>query len=32
VIPAERMKMRAEHIVPLSTQALTVLAELKARS
>jgi len=28
-IPAERMKMRAPHIVPLSTQALAVLEELK---
>jgi integrase len=29
-IPAERMKMRAPHIVPLSTQAVTVLRELQA--
>lgn len=29
VIPAERMKMRNEHIVPLSTQALAVIEELK---
>ena len=29
VIPAERMKMRTEHIVPLSRQALTLLTELK---
>ncbi len=29
-IPAERMKMKAEHVVPLSTQALAVLAQLKA--
>lgn len=29
VIPAERMKMRAEHIVPLSTQTLALLEELK---
>jgi len=29
VIPAGRMKMRSEHIVPLSTQALTVLQQLK---
>ncbi|MDA8163665.1 MAG: integrase arm-type DNA-binding domain-containing protein [Desulfobacteraceae bacterium] len=29
-IPAERMKMRAPHIVPLSAQALAVLEELKA--
>lgn len=28
-IPAERMKMRDPHIVPLSTQALAVLAELR---
>lgn len=28
-IPAERMKMRAAHIVPLSRQALAVLEELK---
>ena len=28
-IPKERMKMREEHIVPLSKQALTVLAELR---
>lgn len=28
-IPAERMKMRAPHIVPLSTQALALLEELK---
>lgn len=28
-IPAERMKMREPHIVPLSAQALAVLAELK---
>jgi integrase len=28
-IPAERMKMREPHIVPLSTQALAVLAQLK---
>ena len=29
-IPAERMKMRAPHVVPLSKQALAVLAELKS--
>lgn len=29
VIPAERMKMKKEHIVPLSTQALEILGELK---
>jgi integrase len=28
-IPAERMKMKTEHIVPLSKQALAVLSELK---
>jgi integrase len=28
-IPAERMKMKTEHTVPLSTQALTLLAALK---
>ena len=28
-IPAERMKMRTPHIVPLSTQALEVLSLLK---
>jgi integrase len=27
-IPGERMKMRSEHIVPLSTQALAILREL----
>ena len=27
-IPAERMKMRSQHIVPLSTQALAILREL----
>lgn len=31
-IPAERMKMKTPHIVPLSTQALTVLAKLRALS
>jgi integrase len=31
-IPASRMKMKTPHIVPLSTQALTVLAKLKAIS
>lgn len=29
-IPAARMKMREQHIVPLSAQALTILQELKA--
>ena len=28
-IPAERMKMRVQHIVPLSTQAITVLRDLQ---
>jgi integrase len=28
-IPAEKMKMRAQHIVPLSTQAIAILEELK---
>jgi len=28
-IPAEKMKMRVKHIVPLSTQAITVLRELQ---
>lgn len=28
-IPAEKMKMRAVHIVPLSTQAITLLSELQ---
>ena len=28
-IPAERMKMRTEHIVPLSSQAVAILKELK---
>ncbi|HWF66295.1 MAG TPA: integrase arm-type DNA-binding domain-containing protein [Acidobacteriaceae bacterium] len=32
VIPAERMKMRAEHIVPLSTRTIALLAELKPLS
>jgi integrase len=31
-IPAERMKMREPHVVPLSTQALEVLEELRALS
>jgi integrase len=30
IIPAERMKMRRPHIVPLSSQAVTILRELKA--
>ena len=29
-IPAERMKMKAEHVVPLSAQAVEVLRELRA--
>ncbi len=29
VVPAKRMKMKAEHLVPLSTQALAILDELK---
>jgi len=32
IIPAERMKMRTEHIVPLAKQALAILTELKAMS
>jgi integrase len=32
VIPADRMKMREEHRVPLSTQAIACLADLRARS
>lgn len=32
IIPAKRMKMKAEHIVPLARQALTILAELKELS
>ncbi len=31
-IPAERMKMREQHIVPLSTQAIVVLRDLQART
>ena len=31
-IPAERMKMASEHVVPLSTQALSVLKDMKATS
>ncbi len=30
IVPAERMKMRTEHVVPLSRQAVRVLSELKA--
>lgn len=29
IIPAERMKMRSEHLVPLSNQALAILDELR---
>lgn len=29
IIPAERMKMRSEHVVPLSRQAVSVLGELR---
>lgn len=32
VIPAERMKMRNEHIVPLSKQAVEILRDLKERN
>lgn len=32
VIPAERMKMKNEHIVPLSKQALEILRDLKERN
>ena len=32
VIPPERMKMRNEHIVPLSKQALAILHDLKERN
>ncbi|MBP7253095.1 MAG: tyrosine-type recombinase/integrase [Alphaproteobacteria bacterium] len=31
-IPAERMKMREQHIVPLSTHAIAVLRDLQART
>lgn len=30
IVPAERMKMKTEHVVPLSRQALAILAELRA--
>ncbi|GJL73968.1 MAG: integrase [Nitrosomonas sp.] len=30
IVPAERMKMRNEHVVPLSSQALKIITELKA--
>ncbi|WP_272159120.1 tyrosine-type recombinase/integrase, partial [Vibrio algivorus] len=29
-IPAERMKRKREHVVPLTTQMLTILEEMKA--
>lgn len=32
IIPAERMKMRNEHIVPLSKQAVEILTELKEQN
>ncbi|MGA8147335.1 MAG: tyrosine-type recombinase/integrase [Gallionellaceae bacterium] len=32
IIPAERMKMKSEHVVPLAPQALSKLAELKELS
>ncbi len=32
IIPEERMKMRNEHIVPLSRQALEILRDLKSRN
>ena len=32
IIPAERMKMRTEHLVPLSLQSLAILDELKVLS
>ena len=32
IIPARRMKMKTEHVVPLSRQALTILADLKELS
>ncbi|HZD50381.1 MAG TPA: integrase arm-type DNA-binding domain-containing protein, partial [Silvibacterium sp.] len=32
IIPAERMKMKTEHVVPLSRQAIAILAELKELS
>jgi integrase len=30
IVPAERMKMRTEHVVPLSMQALAILREVRA--
>ncbi len=32
VVPSARMKMRNEHVVPLSTQSLKILAELKTKA
>jgi integrase len=32
IIPAERMKMKAEHVVPLTRQALAILSEIKETS
>jgi integrase len=32
IVPAERMKMKVEHVVPLSTQAVAILRELRAIS
>ncbi len=32
IIPAERMKMKAEHVVPLTRQTLAILAEIKETS
>ena len=32
IIPARRMKMKTEHVVPLSRQAIAILAELKELS
>ena len=29
IVPAERMKMRSEHVVPLTSRALEIIAELK---
>ena len=29
IVPADRMKMKTEHLVPLSTQAIAMLGELK---
>jgi integrase len=29
IVPADRMKMKTEHLVPLSTQAIAILGELK---